>query len=130
VPGAGTVVRELKDGTERVVLAAAQEDPRHIAVGSDSVYWACGFGQAVYRLPLAGGSPVVVGNSAAPSAVVAAGDYVYWTDSGANAFYRVPRDGGGSVTTAIPTDSPTNAIATDATHIYIGSDLSLYRIRK
>jgi hypothetical protein len=130
VPGVGAVVRALKDGTDRVVLAESQEDPRHIAVDSDNVYWACGFGLTVYRLPLAGGgNPVVVGDSAAPSAVVAAGDYIYWTDSGANEFYRVPRDGGGPVV-VIETDSPTNTIAMDATHIYIGSDMSLYRIRR
>ena len=96
-----------------------------MALDETAVYWGEGQTRAIYRMPLGGGTPVVLASGPGiPSSVAADGGHVYWistvTDSAGaqtSEVSTIPRDGG-DVRTLATVSGGAYPIALDSTHVY------------
>ncbi len=87
----GRILRARADGSAAaVVLASGQASPVAIAADAVNVYWATASGR-LWRVPLAGGQPLVLANGAAARITVDDTD-LYWLERNASGnIYRVTK---------------------------------------
>lgn len=73
-------------------VASGLAKPGHLAVDSRRAFWVDGATGAVATVPLAGGSPVVIGTGVASSTVAACSNAVWFTNPKTGEILRVARD--------------------------------------
>jgi hypothetical protein len=114
------VMRAPLDGTPpSILLTGPSAWQRSLHVAGDSLYYIDTGG--VERLPIDGGTAVVLDPSSAGTVLAVTGDDVYWADG--SALYRVPAQGG-TTTTVVAFDLPAHlsrwvaALAVDGSALY------------
>jgi len=73
-------------------VASGLASPRHLAVDSRSAFWVDSATGAIATVPLAGGSPVVIGTGVSTSTVAACSNAVWFTNPTTGEILRVARD--------------------------------------
>jgi hypothetical protein len=152
----GPLVEAVKGSDGRVLsfrtIASEEEQlPRFVAVDEESAYWTVG--QSLKKVPVIGGSPVVLASVAVnpveapthPEQLVVDGDYVYWIDKyglwpGETPEYletmgkcngsvmKVPSAGGAP--TRLAANVCAEGIAVDSTNVYWSTVHSVWKIPK
>jgi hypothetical protein len=114
--GDGSINKVSIGGGALTTLASGQRMPGGVAVDSTSVYWS-GV-NAVYKVPLAGGTPVLVATGFTNDNIAVGPSGVYGT-SGNDAPVSAPLQGGGAATVLAPgTGQNTYGITVDSTSLY------------
>jgi hypothetical protein len=114
-PCLGVLMKVPKAGGNPTSIASSnQQPPGQLAVDATNLY-SSSFGAGVFKLPLAGGPPVVLASGGAYNLVIA-GQTVVW--SSANGLRRVPIAGGTPV--EISPETTARSLATDGTDVFWG----------
>lgn len=107
----------LKTGGPQTTAIGVAVDPTH-------VYFANDFDGNIYSVPLAGGTPTVVGSSApaqSPTGITVTSSWVYWTaptpSQGTGYVFKAPV-GGGAVVTVSSTENYPQTILNDGTDAF------------
>lgn len=116
----GNIYKAPLGGGNSTILANAQGGPLSIAVDATHAYWT-NSGGSIMKIPIVGGTPVVLGTGQTPLGLAVDANYVYWTNGyfgSTNAtVMKVPIDGGVPITLVSGQTRPTG-IAVDAAHFY------------
>jgi hypothetical protein len=123
----GEVAEILLDGGSQKALATGQPGgPVALAVDATNLYWAdqgTGDGGSIWKVPLAGGTPVLLASATDPYYLAVDATSVYWSEL-STGVYRVGIDGG-TVSTIAPINYGGAGIAVDANNVYFGFDESI-----
>lgn len=112
----GNLMKLAKTGGVAVPMTAAA--PSDITSDGTNVYWVVAGDGTLRRIPVTGGTPVILASGlGAPSSVAVDETHVYWTNPGGGQVMRIPKSGGSPVTLASGQESPQD-IAVDETSIY------------
>jgi hypothetical protein len=113
--GDGSINKVSIEGGAVTTLVPGQQKPGGIAVDATSVYWSSG---GVYKVPLAGGTPVLVATGFSNDAIAVGPLGVYGTN-GNGAPVSAPLQGGGAATVLAPvTGQNSYGITVDSTSVY------------
>ncbi|MBK7581157.1 MAG: hypothetical protein IPI67_13195 [Myxococcales bacterium] len=118
----GSIARLPLAGGPLETLAAAQDDPRRLAVDATTVYFTAANTGKVSKVPLGGGSPVLLSTGGTPQGIAVDASRIYWADGAANTV-RVMPVGGGAVSDLV-TGADAGWVAVDEKRVYfMGSAL-------
>ena len=84
----------LSDLATKTMLTDTIADPYRLIADDTSLYYDHRTAPAIYQVPIAGGTPVVLVPGAEPYSMVSHGGYLYWVDSKTSMLERVPTAGG------------------------------------
>jgi hypothetical protein len=113
----GGVYRMARDGSAAVWLASNQNDPRHLALSTDRVYWALATGEIVSVAKTGvGGVSSVIRTGAEIRSLAVDANYIYWTSD--HDVRALPLAGGPSIILASATNSWPHALAVDGAFLY------------
>lgn len=113
----GAVLRTAKDGSAGVWLATSQQEPRHLAVGSDRIYWTLANGEirSIAKTGVGGVSTVVRTGESLHGLAVDSG-YLYWATE--HDVQALPLGGGATLILASATNSGPHALEVDGAYLY------------
>lgn len=123
---------------EATILASGQVDPNAIAVDGSNVYWTNGGSflpdggidriGAVMKVPISGGSPVLLASASDPTGIAVNGSNVYWTNSVLfDSELQSTSLAGGPVTVLTTTELP-EGIAVDGTSVYWAESFAIKKV--
>ncbi len=114
----GSIMRCLKTACVPMVVAPAQDEPRHVATDGVNVYWADYVTGTVMQTPVGGGVlTTLASGQVEPSGVAIDAANVYF-DTGDGTLRKVPI-GGGTLTTLATGLSTPAGIVVDANNVYV-----------
>ena len=138
----GTVMKASLATGETTMLASDQGGATDIKVDATAVYWAKyasrNGGGAIMKLPMTGGTPVMLATANSPTGIAIDGDSLYWMESGrqsdgtqtVSALKKVPVSGGSPTTLVSPFSSSgcRAAFVVDGPFIYWAADGAIIRM--
>jgi hypothetical protein len=113
----GAVMRMAKDGSAGVWLATSQQEPRHLAVGTDRIYWTLANGEirGIAKTGV-GGVSTVLRTGESLSSLTLDSSYLYWTTE--HDVQALPLGGGTVLILASATNSGPHALKVDGAYLY------------
>jgi hypothetical protein len=89
--GNGSIHRGKTDASGFATLASSLQGPSYIATDGVNVYWTDTVEGALYRMPVAGGTPFALARQSGVQALTVDATYVYFLNYSANQVLRVPK---------------------------------------